>query len=126
MNHPSICFGISRHNKIIPLKVVEVVDYKDGCFNYIFAVNHPNPTEYMECQQSADFTDRIVSADAPLCDEFTRIQPTLIEAKAYVSKKLIAERAAATMKISEIDGRLAKIEAEAEALDAAIKDGETA
>jgi hypothetical protein len=112
IKHPKTCFGISRHNEIIPLKVVDVVDYEDGFFNYTLEINHPNPTDYMKCHHKADFQEKIVSPDAPLCDEHTRVRLTLDEAKALVTKQLCSDRAAAMMTVSNIDKRLAELDAD--------------
>ena len=121
MKHPELCFGISRHNVIIPLKVVDVVDYEDGCFKYTLEINHPKPTDYMECHHKADFYEKFVTADSPLCDEFTKIRLTLEEAKELVTKQLRADRTSAMMKVNGIDKSLAKIDADIAELEAAIK-----
>lgn len=121
LDHPKICFGISRHNVIIPLKVVNVKDFEDGCLKYDFAINHPNPSQYMETHYRADFEEKYVSADRPLCDEFTKIRLTIAEAKELITKQLRAERAAAMMKVNGIDKSLAKIDTDIAELEAAIK-----
>jgi hypothetical protein len=119
--HPETCFGVSRHNVIIPLKVVGITDLKDGCFEYKFAVNHPKPTRYMICQQEADFDEKFVTADSPLCDKYTKIRLTLKEAKDLVTQELMTERTSAMMKINGIDKSLAKIDADIAELEAALQ-----
>jgi hypothetical protein len=103
MEHPEICFGISRHNVIIPLKVAAIVDYEDGSFEYKLEINHPEPTDYMKCHHKADFAERIITADRPLCDEHSKIRLTLEEAKGLISNQLKSDRTAAMMKINSID-----------------------
>lgn len=120
MKHPKICFGISRHNVIIPLKIVDVFDYEDGCFKYKLGINHPNPTDYMICHHKADFEEKLVTIDSPLCSEFTKIRLTLAEAGTLVTKQLRADRTAAKMKINSINKSLAKIEDDIAELEAAI------
>jgi hypothetical protein len=119
IEHPKICFGISRHNVIIPLKLNNIKDFKDGCFQYTFGVNHPNPSDYMECQQKADFNVKFVTNDSPLCDEYTNVRLTIQEAKELVTKKLRSERTSAMMKVNAIDKHLAKIDADIDELEAA-------
>jgi hypothetical protein len=121
LEHPKICFGISRHNVIIPLKIIDVVDYEDGCFKYTFEINHPKPNDYMECHHKADFYEKFVTAGSPLCDEFTKIRLTLEEAKVLVTKQLRSDRTSAMMKVNSIDKSLAKIDADVAELEAAIK-----
>jgi hypothetical protein len=121
IKHPETCFGISRHNIIIPLKIVDIVDYEDGCFKYTLEINHPKPTEYMECHHKADFEAKFVTAEAPLCDKFTKIRLTLEEAKVLVTKQLRSDRTSAMMKVNAIDKSLEKIDADIAELDAAIK-----
>jgi hypothetical protein len=123
MEHPEICFGISRHNVIIPLKIVDLFDYEDGCFQYTFEINHPKPTDYMKCHHKADFDAMLVTADAPLGSEFTKIRLTLEEAKELVTKQLRADRNSAMMKVNSIDKSLAKIDADIAELESAIKKG---
>jgi hypothetical protein len=121
MTHPEICFGISRHNAIIPLKVVDVVDCEDGCFLYKLEINHPNPTDYMFCHHRADFSEIFVTTGSPLCDEHTKIRLTLEGAKELITKQLNSDRATAMMKINSIDKRLAKIDADLAEIEAVIK-----
>lgn len=120
MNHPKICFGVSRHNEIIPLKVIDIVDFNDGCFKYTFAINHPNPSDYMKCHHKADFEQKFVSASQPLCDQYTKIRLTLSEAKELITKSIKAERQQAMMKVNHLDKQLAKIDAQTEELEKAI------
>ena len=120
MNHPKICFGISRHNVVIPLKVVNIKDFEDGCVRYDFEINHPNPTDYMKTHYRADFENKFVTNDRPLCDEHTKIRLTLEEAKVLSTEQLKAERAAAMMRVNGIDKSLAKIDADIAELEVAI------
>lgn len=103
MQHPTTCFGVSRHNVIIPLKVVHIKDYEDGCFNYTLAINHPNPSEYMQRHFESDFASKIVSQDSPLCDKYTKVRLTINEAKDLATQNLKRERTEAMMKINGID-----------------------
>jgi hypothetical protein len=119
--HPTVCFGVSRHNVIIPLKVIDVVDYNDGCVEYTFDINHPNPSDYLKCHQKADFDTKFVSVGAPLCDRYTKIRLTLEEAKQLITKQLKRDRASAMSKVNDIDKSLAKIDADVAALEADIK-----
>jgi hypothetical protein len=120
IEHPTICFGISRHNDIIPLKIVEVTDYEDGCYRYVFDINHPKPTDYMKCHQKASFTDVFVSADRPLHDKYSKIHLTLESAKEAITRNLTLERSSAMAKINSIDKRLDKINNEVNELQLAI------
>jgi hypothetical protein len=104
------CFGISRHNIIIPLKVVKATHYDDGGYHYKFALNHPNPSDYLKCHQEADFREAFTSPDRPLCDEYTNYQLTLEEAKLQVTKKLRREKEDAMRKVNSINKQLAAIE----------------
>ena len=113
MEVDDICFGVSRHNVIIPLKVVEAIDYKDSSYKYRFALNHPKPTEYMETHYEADFKIKFTSEDSPLCDKFTQIRKTIKEARELAKVRLLHEKQQALMKINGIDKSHAKIDAEA-------------
>jgi hypothetical protein len=117
IKHPEICFGISRHNVIIPLKVVDVFDYKDGCFRYTFEVNHPEPSRYMICHQQADFNEKYVSPDSPLCDRFTKVRLTIEEAKEVARKELEDEKAAAIATVNRLNKALADIDSKAAELE---------
>lgn len=110
MNHPEVCFGISRHNVIIPLKVINVIDYEDGCFKYIFEINYKNPTDYMKCHQKADFNNILVSEHSPLVNEFTKVRLTIEDAKELVTKQLKADRDKVMMKIRSIDKALSEVD----------------
>ena len=120
ITHPDICFGISRHNVIIPLKVINIEDYKDGCFRYDFMINHPKPTDYMETHHKADFEHKFTTYDHPLCHQSNRIRLTLEEAKEFITKQLIADKTAALMKINSINKSLSKIDDDIAKLEAAI------
>lgn len=120
MEHPTICFGVSRHNVIIPLKVVDVEDHGDGCFGYSMELNHPEPTSYMKTHLKAEFKYKIISPDSPLCDRFTRIRLTLGEAKSLVTDNLHRKRNELKMEMNGIDKQLANIDEETKALEAAI------
>lgn len=120
IKHPSICFGISRHNVIIPLKVTDVIDCDDGCFKYEFEINHPSPSRYMECHYRADFKVRIVSEDSPLFYDHSNIRLTLEEAGEFIAKQLKSERDDAVMKIESIDKSIEKIGSEIALLELAI------
>ena len=111
MKHPKTCFGISRHNVIIPIKVTNVEDLGDDCYGYTFEINHPKPSEYMKLHQQVDFNYKIVSEDAPLCGEYTKFHKTLEDAKNVVKATLIEDRASAMLRINAIDKELAEIDA---------------
>lgn len=100
INHPKTCFCISRDNVIIPLKLVDITDFKDGCFKYTFDINHTKPTDYMKTQLNYDFNEFFITEDRPLCDEYTKVRLTLEEAKKLVTKKLNAERNATMRKFN--------------------------
>lgn len=121
INHPKTCFGISRHNVIIPLKLVDITDFKDGCFKYTFAINHPKPTDYMETHLNADFHEFFITEDRPLCDEYTKVRLTLEDAKKLVTKELNAERNATIRKLNSIDKDLSKIDNDVKELELAIQ-----
>jgi hypothetical protein len=121
IKHPTICFGISRHNVIIPLRVTEIEDFQDGCYRYKFAVNHPKPSEYMQCHQNASFDAIYISTDRPLCDEHTKVRLTLAEAKELVTKQLKRDRNTAQMQINSIDKTLNQIDTDTAALSDAIE-----
>lgn len=120
IEHPKICFGISQHCVIIPLKVTMVTEVEDGCFEYEMAINHPNPSNYMKCHYKADFQSRLVTKDSPLCDKYAKIRLTIEEAKEFVITRLNADRDAAMMKVNGINERLAGINADIAELEAAI------
>ncbi|MEZ8028549.1 hypothetical protein [Enterovibrio norvegicus] len=120
MEHPNTCFGICRHNTIIPLKITNVEDYGDGCYGYTLEINHPKPTRHMLVHHEADFSHKIVTKDSSLCDEFTKIRATLDEAKQFVTKSLRADRTAAMCKVNRIDKQLAEVDASVAELEAVI------
>ena len=121
ITHPTTCFGISRHNVIIPLKVVKIKELGNGCFRYDFEINHPKPTDYMKTHYGADFEKEFVSEDRPLCNEFNKIRLTLDEAKELVTKQLMADRNTAMMTVNSIDKSLEKINSDIAELEVAIK-----
>lgn len=93
MEHPTICFAVTQHNEIIPLKVTKVKDYKDGCYRYTFDINHPKPSEYMKRHYEYFFQDKFVSEEQPLCDQFTPFRLTLEEALALSKRELKSKEA---------------------------------
>lgn len=113
MKQPSICFGITRHNTIIPLKVSDVEDFEDGCFGVSLELNHVNPSRFMVVQHKADFEHRFVDAAAPLCSEFSNVRETLDEAKALLKKELLEEKKAWESKLKEVNRKLASIDEQA-------------
>lgn len=120
MNHPKTCFGVSRHNVIIPLKLTNVKDFKDGCFEYTFEINHPKPSEYMKTHHRADFEKQFISEDRPLCDKYTKFRLTLEDAKQLATSSLREERASAMREVNRIDKQLAEIDSSVAELEAAI------
>jgi hypothetical protein len=108
--HPTFCFGISRHNVIIPLKVVNIEELEGGWFQYYFEINYPKPTDYMKKHYRSDFKSKTVTEDLPLCDEFTNIRLTLAGAKELITKTMIVNRAAAMMTVNNIDKKIAEID----------------
>lgn len=118
--HPKTCFGITRHNEIIPLIVTNIVDYEDGCFHYTIELNHPKPTRYMKVQHQADFASKFVTKDTPLCDEFTMIRETLAEVKELLSKNLLSEQSRLERELRAIKKQLSDIDASVESIELAI------
>lgn len=120
MNHPKTCFGVSRHHVIIPLKVEHVEELGEGCFVYIFSINHPDPSEYMQCHFKADFNERFVSSGRPLFDKYTDMRLTLSEAKELAIESIRTKRKYAMMTIDSLDEQLSKMDAEIAELEKAI------
>lgn len=110
MEHPTTCFGLSRHNVIIPLIVTKVEDLGDGCFEYTFEINHPKPSDYLKCHHAADFTKKFVTEQQPLCDEYTKVRVSLSEIKALAKKDILKKRTELTQQINALNKQLDEID----------------
>ncbi len=120
MEHPTICFAVTQHNEIIPLKVTNIKDYKDGCYKYTFEINHPKPSRYMKNQYEAFFEDKFVSEESPLCDEFTPFRLTFEEAIELAKRELKKKEASLLSQLNETRNRINNVDGKALELAEAI------
>lgn len=120
MIHPTSCFGITRHNVVIPLIVTHVEDFEDGCFQYTIELNHPEPTRYMIVQQKADFASKFITSDAPLCNEFSMIRETLDEARELATQNLVSERSRLERELEDTINKLNDVVASTKDLESLI------
>lgn len=120
MEHPTICFAVTQHNEIIPLKVTSVENYEDGYYRYRFEINHSNPSRYMKTQHRAFFEDKTVSEEYPLCDEFTSFRLTLGEAIELAKKELKKKEASLLSQLNETRNRINSVDEKALELAEAI------
>ncbi|WP_210499407.1 hypothetical protein [Vibrio crassostreae] len=121
MKQPRICFGITRHKTIIPLKVTDVKDFEDGCFGVSLELNHVKPSRFMLVQQRADFEHRFVDSNAPLCSEFSNVRETLDEAKVLLKKELLQEKEEWERKLKEVNLKLASIDEQAAEIEESLE-----
>ncbi|CAH6975994.1 hypothetical protein VCHA53O466_140005 [Vibrio chagasii] len=110
MEHPTTCFGLSRHNVIIPLIVSNVEDLGDGCFEYSIDLNHPKPSKYLKFHHKNFFAEKIVSKHQPLCDKYTKVRVSLSEIKSLAKKEILEERAEHERVIKCLDKQLDEID----------------
>jgi len=116
MRNPTTCFALTRHNNILPLKIVDTDDMGDGCFLHHFEINLTNPSDYLKTQFNADFRSAIVSADSPLIHEHGRIRATLKEATELALFALEEEKKRALNEVISLESQMQSLSDEADRL----------